>query len=133
MKDGAICCNAGHFDCEVDVAYLRRAATEIVEMRKNIMGYHLPDGKWVYVLAEGRLVNLAAGDGHPAEIMDMSFSIQALCARYLAEHKGQPLPMLNPVPDEIDREVAERKLRFLGVSIDHLTEDQQKYIDSWNL
>ena len=84
------------------------------------------------MLAEGRLVNLAAGDGHPAEIMDMSFSIQALCARFLADHKGEELPMLNYVPAEIDREVAERKLRFLGVSFDHLTKEQQEYIDSWN-
>ena len=133
MKDGAIVCNAGHFNVEIDVEGLDAIAKEKILRRDSIMGYVLPNGRSVNILAEGRLVNLAAGDGHPAEIMDMSFSIQALCARYLAEHKGQPLPMLNPVPDEIDREVAERKLRFLGVSIDHLTEDQQKYIDSWNL
>ena len=133
MKDGAIVCNAGHFNVEIDMEGLDAIAKEKILRRDSIMGYVLPNGRSVNILAEGRLVNLAAGDGHPAEIMDMSFSIQALCARYLAEHKGQPLPMLNPVPDEIDREVAERKLRFLGVSIDHLTEDQQKYIDSWNL
>ncbi len=133
MKDGAIVCNAGHFNVEIDMEGLDAIAKEKILRRDSIMGYVLPNGRSVNILAEGRLVNLAAGDGHPAEIMDMSFSIQALCARYLADHRGEKLPMLNPVPAEIDREVAERKLRFLGVSIDHLTEDQQKYIDSWNL
>ena len=101
--------------------------------RDNIMGYYLENGRSVNILAEGRLVNLAAGDGHPAEIMDMSFSIQALCAQYLVQHKGEELPMLNYVPDEIDREVAECKLKFLGVEIDHLSKAQQKYLDSWNV
>ena len=130
MKDGAICCNAGHFDCEVDVAYLRKAATEIVEMRKNIIGYHLPGGNWVYILAEGRLVNLAAGDGHPAEIMDMSFAIQALSAKYLADHAGEIKEKLLDVPVEVDKDVARRKLRFLGKEIDVLTEEQIAYLSS---
>ena len=130
MKDGAICCNAGHFDCEVDVAYLRSAATETMEMRKNIMGYHLPDGKWIYVLAEGRLVNLAAGDGHPAEIMDMSFAIQALSAKYLADHAGEIKEKLLDVPREVDEDVAKRKLRFLGKEIDVLTDEQIAYLTS---
>ncbi len=86
MKDGAVLCNAGHFDCEIDMAGLREIAVETREQRKNIMGYKLPTGQWIFVLAEGRLVNLAAGDGHPAEIMDMSFAIQALSAKYLVEH-----------------------------------------------
>ena len=107
MKDGAVLCNAGHFDCEVDVAYLKKVATETAEMRKNIMGYHLPTGQWVYVLAEGRLVNLAAGDGHPAEIMDMSFAIQALSAKYLVENEGKINGILLDVPKEVDREVSE--------------------------
>ena len=110
---------------------LAKIAKRKVTRRDNIVGYYLENGRSVNILAEGRLVNLAAGDGHPAEIMDMSFSIQALCAQYLAQHRGTELPMLNYVPEYIDREVAERKLRFLGVSIDHLTKAQQKYLDSW--
>ncbi len=132
MKDGAIVCNAGHFNVEIDIEGLEKIAEKKELRRDNIVGYYLPSGRSINVLAEGRLVNLAAGDGHPAEIMDMSFSIQALCAQYLAEHRGRDLPMLNEVPEQIDREVAERKLRFLGVSIDHLTKEQQEYIDSWN-
>jgi adenosylhomocysteinase len=130
MKDGAVLCNAGHFDCEVDVAYLKKVATETAEMRKNIMGYHLPTGQWVYVLAEGRLVNLAAGDGHPAEIMDMSFAIQALSAKYLADHAGEITEKLLDVPKEVDRDVAIRKLHFLGKEIDELTPEQIKYLNS---
>jgi len=133
MKDGAILCNAGHFNVEIDMEGLEKIAKKKVTRRDNIVGYYLENGRSVNILAEGRLVNLAAGDGHPAEIMDMSFSIQALCAQYLAQHRNEELPMLNYVPAEIDREVAERKLRFLGVSIDHLTKAQQKYLDSWNV
>ena len=133
MKDGAILCNAGHFNVEIDMEGLAKIAKKKVLRRDNIMGYYLENGRSVNILAEGRLVNLAAGDGHPAEIMDMSFSIQALCAQYLAQHRGEELPMLNYVPEEIDREVAERKLSFLGVTIDHLTKAQQKYLDSWNV
>ncbi|MDO4477439.1 MAG: adenosylhomocysteinase [Lachnospiraceae bacterium] len=133
MKDGAILCNAGHFNCEVAVEALEKIAVKKVERRANIMGYYLENGRSVNVLAEGRLVNLAAGDGHPAEIMDMSFAIQALCAAYLANNRDKDLGTLQTVPAEIDREVAERKLSFMDVAIDHLTEDQQAYIDSWNL
>jgi len=133
MKDGAILCNAGHFNVEIDMEGLAEIAKKKVTRRDNIVGYYLENGRSVNILAEGRLVNLAAGDGHPAEIMDMSFSIQALCAQYLAQHRGEELPMLNYVPEYIDREVAERKLRFLGVSIDHLTKAQQKYLDSWSV
>ncbi|MCQ2518240.1 MAG: adenosylhomocysteinase [Lachnospiraceae bacterium] len=130
MKDGAIMCNAGHFDCEIDMARLREIATESREMRNNIMGYKLPTGQWVFVLAEGRLVNLAAGDGHPAEIMDMSFAIQALSAKYLVEHAGELNEKLIDVPVEVDREVATRKLDFLGKKIDVLTEEQKKYLNA---
>ena len=133
MKDGAILSNAGHFDVEVDVAWLRAHATETMEMRKNIMGYKQPDGRWLYVLAEGRLVNLAAGDGHPAEIMDMSFAIQALSANYLLEHKDQITEKLIVVPQEVDQEVAERKLAFLGKKIDVLTPKQREYLESSSL
>ena len=132
MKDGAICCNAGHFDCEVDVAGLREIAVEIKPARKNIIGYKLENGRKIYVIAEGRLVNLAAGDGHPAEIMDMSFAIQALSAKYLAENAGticrEPGRMVNDVPLEIDQEVARRKLSFWGCEIDTLTPEQHRYL-----
>ena len=129
MKEGAVMCNAGHFDVEVDVNWLRQNSTEIREMRANIMGYTLPNGRHVYVLAEGRLVNLAAGDGHPAEIMDMSFAIQALSARYLVEHAGELKEKLIDVPAEVDLEVANRKLAFLGVTIDRLTPEQEDYLN----
>ena len=134
MKDGAILCNAGHFNVEVDVDCLERIAVSKTERRKNIDGYLLSNGKTLNVLAQGRLVNLAAGDGHPAEIMDMSFAIQALSARYLAEHRNEALSAkVYPVPEEIDNYVASLKLSFSGLSIDTLTESQQKYIDSYNL
>ena len=132
MKDGAICCNAGHFDCEVDVAALRAMAVSEKQARKNIMGYKLSNGNTIYILAEGRLVNLAAGDGHPAEIMDMSFAIQALTAKYLVENRDKVArekgKMVNDVPVEIDREVASRKLNYWGCEIDVLTPEQRKYL-----
>lgn len=127
MKDGAILCNAGHFDVEIDMAYLNSHSKEKKLQRENIMGYTLDGKKWIYVLAEGRLVNLAAGDGHPAEIMDMSFAIQALSAKYVVEHKGQLDEKLIVVPREVDLDVAMRKLKFLGIDIDKLSEEQHKY------
>ena len=142
MKDGAICCNAGHFDIEVDVKALRENAVEAREMRKNIMGYKLDNGNWIYILAEGRLVNLAAGDGHPAEIMDMSFAIHALSAQYLVEQNaagnikdGKILEdgkeeALIKVPVAVDKEVAKRKLEFLGKHIDTLSDKQKEYLES---
>ncbi len=133
MKDGAILCNAGHFDCEIDMARLREIAVETREQRKNIMGYKLPGGQWIFVLAEGRLVNLAAGDGHPAEIMDMSFAIQALSAKYLVEHGSELTEKLIDVPREVDMDVAKRKLAFLGKEIDVLTAEQEKYLNSYSL
>ena len=128
MKDGAICCNAGHFDVEVDVAWLRANAVAKREARQNIEAFTLENGRTVYILGEGRLVNLAAGDGHPAEIMDMSFAIQALSARYLVQHQGALPHKLNNVPAEIDTEVAFRKLASEGITIDTLTPEQHRYI-----
>ena len=128
MKDGAICCNAGHFDVEVAVAALRKMAVSHRPARQNIEAYELENGRTLYILAEGRLVNLAAGDGHPAEIMDMSFAIQALSARYVALHRGQLPQVLNEVPREVDQEVALRKLKDWGVEIDRLTPEQHKYL-----
>lgn len=133
MKDGAILCNAGHFDCEVDVGWLRENCVSTWLARNNIDGYKLSNGNSVYVIAEGRLVNLAAGDGHPAEIMDMSFGIQALTAAYLAKNRDNLTEKIINVPDEVDNEVADRKLRFWGIEIDKLTAEQEKYLGSWQV
>lgn len=128
MKDGAMMCNAGHFDVEVDVAGLRAMAVEHYEARRNIEGFRLENGRTVFLLAEGRLVNLAAGDGHPVEIMDMSFALQALCALRLAQKGREMPPALYDVPRDIDGEVALRKLTALGVKIDTLTQEQDQYL-----
>ncbi len=133
MKDGAILCNAGHFNVEINLPELEELAIKIEPQRKNIMGYTLSDGRTISVIAEGRLVNLAAGDGHPAEIMDMSFSIQALCAEYIVKNGKSLEPSVIDVPEEIDRKVALRKLNSWGTQIDTLTPEQEKYINSWNV
>ncbi len=136
MKDGAILCNAGHFDVEVNVARLAEIAVETGVARHNIQYYKLPNGKKINVIAQGRLVNLAAGDGHPAEIMDMSFAIQALSAAYLVKNQDKlrnGTSMTVNVPKEVDREVANRKLKYWGVSIDKLTDEQEKYLGSWEI
>ena len=131
LKDGAILTNAGHFDVEVDMKALREYAVETFEARNNIIGYKLPNGNTVYVIAEGRLVNICAGDGHPAEIMDMSFAIQALSALHLVTNKGNIQEKLIRVPREVDEEVARRKLAFWGCKIDTLTENQKNYLGAW--
>ena len=128
LKDGAILANAGHFNVEVAMDELEAYALSSFDARQNIRGWRLPNGRTVYVLAEGRLVNLAAGDGHPAEIMDMSFAIQALSAQFLARNRGKLAPGVVPVPRAIDLAVARRKLETLGVSIDTLTEEQKAYL-----
>lgn len=128
MKDGAMMCNAGHFDVEVDVAGLRAMAKESGEIRKNIEGFVLENGKTVYLLGEGRLVNLACGDGHPVEIMDMSFALQFACALRMARDGKTMKPDLYDVPKDIDQEVALRKLTALGVQIDKLTPEQELYL-----
>ncbi len=128
MKDGAILSNAGHFNVEIDMQALERLAVKKYEARHNIQGYVMPDGKTLFTIAEGRLVNLAAADGHPAEIMDMSFAIQALSAKYLADNRGRLSAGVIPVPREIDCEVAERKLEAMGVGIDRLSREQAEYL-----
>ena len=128
MHEGAILCNAGHFDVEVDMAGLRALAVKTFPARNNITGYTLPNGVTVYVIAEGRLVNLAAGDGHPAEIMDMSFAIQALSAEWLMKNRETVGTMLNNVPRAVDEAVARRKLESMDVTIDELTEEQRIYL-----
>ena len=132
IKDGAVLCNAGHFNVEVDVGWLDSHA-EKQEGKPNIAGYKLENGRTIFVLAEGRLVNLASGDGHPVEIMDMSFAIQALSARYLVKNRDSLSPGVIPVPEEIDLDVAHKKLLTCGLSIDTLTDEQRKYISSWLL
>ena len=128
MKDGAILSNAGHFDVEVDMAGLEELALRKYEARHNIQGYELPNGRTVFTIAEGRLVNLAAADGHPAEIMDMSFAIQAMSAEYLAGTRGSLENTVIPVPAEIDEAVARRKLAAMGVEIDSLSGEQRAYL-----
>lgn len=132
MKDGAILSNAGHFNVEVNMEDIEAVAVEKKEMRKNIMGYKMPNGRWLNVIGEGRLVNLASGDGHPAEIMDMSFALQALSAKYIAENKGKLENRVINVPSEIDNLVANMKLKNWGIEIDVLTEEQKAYLNSWN-
>ena len=128
LKDGAILSNAGHFDVEVDMAALEKLAVKKYEARHNIRGYVLPNGKTVFVIAEGRLVNLAAADGHPAEIMDMSFAVQALSAEYLVRNQGKLPNTVLGFPRELDEAVAARKLRAMGVSIDTLNDEQKAYL-----
>ncbi|MDD6090192.1 MAG: adenosylhomocysteinase [Candidatus Limivicinus sp.] len=128
MKDGAILTNAGHFDVEVDMAGLEKLAVRKYEARHNIQGYVLPGGKTLFTIAEGRLVNLAAGDGHPAEIMDMSFAVQALSAEYLARHGRGLAPDVIAFPHELDLAVARRKLKAMGVEIDSLSSEQAEYL-----
>ena len=128
MKDGAILSNAGHFNVEVDMDALERMAIRKYEARHNIQGFVMPDGRTLFTIAEGRLVNLAAADGHPAEIMDMSFAIQALSARFLALNKGRLAADVVAVPKDIDEAVARRKLKAMGVGIDTLSRTQADYL-----
>ena len=131
MKEGAILANAGHFDVEISMKQLREFSVEQWEARPNVMGYKLPNGKSIYVIAEGRLVNLAAADGHPIEIMDTSFGVQLMSLKYLWENKGKLENHLMNVPETIDRELAVIKLKTMGITIDELTEEQKKYLSSW--
>jgi len=131
MKDGAVLSNAGHFDVEIWKPELEAQSKEKRVMRNNIMGYVMEDGRIINLIGEGRLVNLAAGDGHPAEIMDMSFAVQALCARYVGESKGKLENRVYEVPAEIDRKVADMKLAAMGIRIDSLTKEQQEYLRGW--
>ena len=128
LKDGAILSNAGHFDVEVDMAALEKLAVRKYEARHNIQGYVLPNGKTVFTIAEGRLVNLAAADGHPAEIMDMSFAVQALSAEYLVRNRGKLENTVISFPRELDEAVAARKLKAMGVAIDSLSVEQKAYL-----
>jgi adenosylhomocysteinase len=131
MKDGAVLANAGHFDVEIDLAALRAAAASVREVRPLVEQYELDGGRRVNLLAGGRVVNLAAAEGHPAAVMDLSFALQALSAEHLARHGAGLAPGVHPVPDGIDREVAALKLASLGVEIDRLTPEQERYLRGW--
>ncbi|OUL25965.1 adenosylhomocysteinase [Nostoc sp. T09] len=131
MKDGAIVCNSGHFDIELDLKYLANQAKEVKQVRPFTEEYKLPSGKSVIVLGEGRLINLAAAEGHPSAVMDMSFANQALAVEYLVKNKGKLQPGLHSVPREVDEEIARLKLEALGIHIDTLTADQIEYTNSW--
>ncbi|MCS7172755.1 MAG: adenosylhomocysteinase [Armatimonadetes bacterium] len=131
MRDGAVLANAGHFDVEIDLRALEAMSVGRRRVREHVDEYILPDGRRLYVLAEGRLVNLAAAEGHPAAVMDMSFANQALCVEWLV-HAGRGLaPQVYPVPEAIDRQVAALKLQSMGVRIDELTPEQRAYLESW--
>jgi adenosylhomocysteinase len=131
MKDGAILCNSGHFDVEIDLPGLRRMTSEVFEARPSVQGYRLKEGKTVYILAEGRLVNLGAAEGHPASVMDMSFANQALAAEYLVKKAGTLQPKVYRLPEELDRGIARLKLAAMGLAIDTLTDEQAAYLASW--
>ncbi|MCL6432657.1 MAG: adenosylhomocysteinase [Leptolyngbyaceae cyanobacterium HOT.MB2.61] len=131
MKDGAIVCNSGHFDIEIDLKALGAEATEVKEVRGFTEQYRLKSGKSIIVLGEGRLVNLAAAEGHPSAVMDMSFANQALAAEYLVKNKGKLQPGIHSIPVEVDKEIARLKLQAMGIQIDSLTPEQVEYINSW--
>ncbi|MGA3191249.1 MAG: adenosylhomocysteinase [Candidatus Bathyarchaeia archaeon] len=132
MKDGAILANSGHFNVEIDFKDLEELSTKKRNIRLNLDEYTLKDGRRLYLLAEGRLVNLAAAEGHPSEVMDMSFANQALCVEYLAKEAKLP-PKVYPVPKEIDDDVAKLKLDSMHIKVDRLTKEQRKYLATWEL
>ncbi len=133
MKDGAIVCNSGHFNVEIDIPALEKLAVEKRRVRPFVDEYKLTDGRRIYLLAEGRLVNLAAAEGHPASVMDMSFANQALSAEYLVKEGKNLKPDVYVVPEDIDRKVAELKLKAMGIEIDKLTPEQVEYLNSWKM
>jgi adenosylhomocysteinase len=131
MKDGALLANAGHFDVEIDLDELQALAADVRDARPLVQQYELEDGRRLNLLASGRVVNLAAGEGHPAAVMDVSFALQALCVEELVLRRGELAPGVHPVPAEIDREVGRLKLASLGVEIDAPTAEQSDYRESW--
>ncbi len=131
LKDGAIICNSGHFNVEIDISHLREKAKGVREVRPLVEEFTMPDGRRIHLLADGRLVNLACAEGHPASVMDMSFANQALSAEYLVEHHSSLEPGVYSVPHQIDEAIAALKLETMGVRIDKLTPEQQEYLESW--
>jgi adenosylhomocysteinase len=133
MKDGAMVCNAGHFDIEIDLVALQERAVSRQTVRPFVEEYRLQSGKSVFVLGEGRLINLAAAEGHPASVMDMSFANQALACEYLVKNRGRLAPGLHPIPPEVDEAIARLKLKAMGVQIDSLTPEQIEYSNTWTV
>jgi adenosylhomocysteinase len=133
MKDGAIVCNSGHFDIEIDLESLGAKASEIKEVRNFTQKYTLLSGKSIIVLGEGRLINLTAAEGHPSTVMDMSFANQALACEYLVKNKGKLEPGIYKIPKELDQDIATLKLKAMGITIDTLTAEQTQYINSWTV
>jgi len=131
MKDGAILANSGHFNVEINIPALGKLAKSKRQMRPFVDEYTLADGRRLFLLGEGRLINLAAAEGHPASVMDMSFANQALCLEYLVKNKGKLQPKVYPVPEEIDNEIGRLKLKAMNINIDSLTKEQKKYLESW--
>ncbi|RKX62763.1 MAG: adenosylhomocysteinase [Thermodesulfobacteriota bacterium] len=131
MKDGAIVANSGHFDVEIDLADLKSITTHVRQIRKEVEEYTLVNGKKIYLLSQGRLVNLASAEGHPSGVMDMSFANQALCVEYIVKNHENLEKKVYSVPEEIDKEVARLKLKAMGIKIDTLTPEQEKYLSSW--
>ncbi len=131
MKDGAILANSGHFNVEINIPALEALSTSRRKVREFVEEFRLKDGRRLYLLGEGRLINLAAAEGHPASVMDMSFANQALGAEYMAKHGRDLKPQVYPIPQEIDREIARLKLQAMGVEIDTLTPEQARYLESW--
>ncbi len=133
MKDRAVMCNSGHFDVEIDIPALEKMSTGRRTVRQYVEEFAMPDGRRLYLLAEGRLVNLAAAEGHPASVMDMSFANQALMAEYVYTHASELDKKVYDVPEAIDGEIARLKLETMGIRIDSLTDEQEKYLRSWTL
>jgi adenosylhomocysteinase len=131
MADGAIMANSGHFNVEIDIPALQEMSASQREMRPFVDEYLMKDGRKLHLLADGRLINLSAAEGHPSAVMDMSFANQALCAEYIVKNQGQLTPQVYDVPKETDAEVGRLKLQALGIQIDALSPEQQKYQDSW--
>jgi adenosylhomocysteinase len=131
MKDGAIIANSGHFNVEINIPFLENMAKSKRQIRPLVDEYTLKDGRHLYLLAEGRLVNLSAAEGHPASVMDMSFANQALCLEYMVKNRGSLEVKVHPVPEAIDKQVARLKLQSMGITIDSLTPEQKKYLTSW--
>jgi adenosylhomocysteinase len=132
MRDGAVVCNSGHFNVEIDIPGLEKMAVKKRQTRDFVEEYTLADGRKIYLLGEGRLINLAAAEGHPAVVMDMSFADQSLSVEYLVKNAKSLQPKVYPVPAHIDKEVARLKLESMGVSIDKLTPEQEQYLASWS-
>jgi adenosylhomocysteinase len=131
MKDGAVLCNSGHFNVEIDISALERLSNGKRPARPFVDEYAIKDGRRIYLLGEGRLINLASAEGHPAAVMDMSFANQALSAEYLVQHAKELSRQVYPVPEHIDREIARLKLESMGVQADKLTPEQERYLASW--